>query len=1183
MTKFKKGIFVILAMIGLSCDSLAEDIDLFASGLVSGAAAAAVPNILFVLDNTSNWSRESQQWPAETQGQSEVEAILDVLSSLDSQDKNVNIAILEFTTLGTANEDGGYVRFDLESIQTGLPRLEATLTEIRNNINDPIEKRNSNSSYGNLASDIYAYLSGEAQSFSGAGTPPEQADEDAYVTPYSRFRSPLTEADLCSDTYVVFISNPDSNGPEVDTDANSDQLKALYSAIGESLSVGLAGDSGVGMSMPEYEEVQGNQNSSDLDDLGFSLSCFQNSNECDDLINGKEGEVEPIASACTVNENCFCSQVSQTGSCSQGKQFQVVKPASGDPVGYGPTGDSIDGGDYNFDDWTKFLHDFGVPVTVPGENGEPDTEVRIPITTYTVDVFNAQPSEVHSSLMDNAAKVGGGKRFQATTAEELRTALGRVVGEIIDINTSFAAVTLPLSATNRAQAENKVFVGMFRPDAKRKPRWLGNLKQYQLAVFDRRADGTGGQVKLADAALEEAINPDTGFAQACATSFWTEDTSAVAKDAEGGTGPYFDGLEMEPSPTSECLAEFRGDKSLLSDSPDGAFVEKGGVAQRVRDQASRVILTLSDTNQLEGLSTNHFREPVLFHYASGGDRTIANSAGLKGGDLLVPDGNGGYGENEDLRDPEVMPYEGRRPTVHGDIVHSRPLTITYGPKDSGSGSDFRVFYGANDGLFRSIDPETGEEDWAFIAPEHREGIERLYANTPTINYFGLDASQSTDIGAEPKRYFFDGSTGVFTRYDAQNELEEAYIYLTMRRGGRMIYALDVSPVSGNGVPPTQPRFLWGQGCDADSCTTGFERIGQTWSTPTLGFVRGYVGDSPATAARPNPVLLVGGGWDECLDIDASTFSGCTTGNFVYVLDGATGEMLRAFETEAPVVTEIESLDIDYDGFVDFAYAADAAGNLYRVTFSSISAGAINQSESLGVSEWSLIRIASSNRSGVRFMNQPIVAEVGDKVLVAIGSGDRERPLKENYPYRESVDNRFYLFIDRPFEAAVDVVDLDAMLNAAAGLSGDLDEEGRPDSILNYAGWYLDLPDQGEQIVNQAAIGGGYVFFNSFQAEGSTKGFCRDLGTAKSYRVPLFAPTAVEGEEFGEGVPIPPIIVTVQLDSGDASCSDNCGPGQITNDVVTVIIGLEGFEVLDITPQPLPRIREGYRVEDIDRL
>ena len=143
-------------------------------------------------------------------------------------------------------------------------------------------------------------------------------------------------------------------------------------------------------------------------------------------------------------------------------------------------------------------------------------------------------------------------------------------------------------------------------------------------------------------------------------------------------------------------------------------------------------------------------------------------------------------DNPALGDEEQDPYEGLRPTVHGDIVHSRPLTITYGPTDPNDlskGSDFRIFYGANDGLYRALDPATGTEEWALIAQEHLDGLQRLRSNTPTVDYFGLDESLSSAIGAETKRYFFDGSTGSFTEYDGDNELVTGWIFPTMRRGG----------------------------------------------------------------------------------------------------------------------------------------------------------------------------------------------------------------------------------------------------------------------------------------------------------------------------------------------------------------------------------------------------------------
>ena len=51
---------LLLAMT-FACSVVAEDTDIFASGLQSSTTA---PRILVVLDNTSNWARQSQQWPS---------------------------------------------------------------------------------------------------------------------------------------------------------------------------------------------------------------------------------------------------------------------------------------------------------------------------------------------------------------------------------------------------------------------------------------------------------------------------------------------------------------------------------------------------------------------------------------------------------------------------------------------------------------------------------------------------------------------------------------------------------------------------------------------------------------------------------------------------------------------------------------------------------------------------------------------------------------------------------------------------------------------------------------------------------------------------------------------------------------------------------------------------------------
>ena len=1154
----------------------AEDIDIFASGLASGSAATALPSVLFVLDNTSNWSRQSQQWPDGTQGQSEVRAIRATLERLLDQGKDLNVGLLEYTTDGNANQDGGYVRFDLQRLSVNASSIFSILDTIDANIESPEEKRNSNSAYGNLASDIYAYLAGDSQSFLGEGTPASLPDEDGYANPYVVFESPLTESDICSDTYVILVSNPDSNGPEVDTGQNSDRLRALYAELGEEPSASLAGEIGIGILMPEYEEVKTNSEGTEV--VGYSALGYRRVSQCNNAVNGNTQQSADIQIACPAGGDCYCT--SQFQRC-QGnlKCYQVERPATNsERESYGTTEEEIDGIGYNLDDWTKYLHELGVPVQVEGVDGEPDSIIRVPVTTYTVDVFNAKPSEEHSSLMHSAAEQGGGYRQAATNQAEIERALGRIFGDIIDINTAFAAVTLPLSATNRTQSENKVFVGMFRPASQRKPRWLGNLKQYQFAEFD-------GRIELADVRLERAINPQTGFAQSCATSFWTEDTSSVAK-APGVEGPYFADLGLEPSPVSECLSEFRDGRSVLSDSPDGPFVEKGGAAQQMRMRATgqsdaagqgrtstRVVLTQSGSG-LVPINESAAGGPELLAYLLG------EEAGLKGGDLRVPDGSGtAYVDNPSLGDEEQEPFEGLRPTIHGDVVHSRPLTITYGPiepDDQSEGSKFRIFYGANDGLFRSLDPDSGREDWALIAPEHVDGIQRLYANTPSVDYFGLDASISTEIGAEPKRYFFDGSIGSYTRYNEDDELMTAWIYPTMRRGGRHIYALDVSPTGTAGEPPALPRFKWKIGPEE------LPAMGQSWSMPVAAQTKGYLGSG--TLADPDPVLVFGGGWDDCLDVDqAAPLAGCSLGKKIYVLDADTGALLRSFATDAPVVGDVSAVDIDLDGYIDFIYAADAAGNLYRLNFATLDSLTDSYTETLQTNAWALTKIASSSLSNVRFLNTPVVAPIGNRVFVTIGSGDRERPLKQNYPYVASVQNRFYAFIDEPYGEPASAVDLDAvattsepgMLNLATGLS-----EGAR-LLGNYRGWFLDLPDRGEQVVNPAAIGASRVFFNTFQPEGGTKGFCSDLGKSKLYEVNLFRPERTEGEESGQGVPIPPVIVEVRLDSA-SPCVGECGPGiQEAKTERILIPGLNDPKLLGASPDT--PVGEAYIAEDIDRL
>ncbi len=94
----------------------------------------------------------------------------------------------------------------------------------------------------------------------------------------------------------------------------------------------------------------------------------------------------------------------------------------------------------------------------------------------------------------------------------------------------------------------------------------------------------------------------------------------------------------------------------------------------------------------------------------------------------------------------------------------------------------------------------------------------------------------------------------------------------------------------------------------------------------------------------------------------------------------------------------------------------------------------------------------------------------------------------------------------------------------------------------FDGWYLDLPDRGEQVANPSVIGGGKVFFNTFQPGGDTDELCeRPLGIGTGYELSLFGPEFTQGEEIeAPGIPIPPAIFTVLLPPGLPDCEgDDC--------------------------------------------
>ncbi|HZZ94580.1 MAG TPA: PilC/PilY family type IV pilus protein [Usitatibacter sp.] len=711
------------------------------------------------------------------------------------------------------------------------------------------------------------------------------------------------------------------------------------------------------------------------------------------------------------------------------------------------------------------------------------------VTTYAIDVFNAHPDTYMTPLMQAMAKYGGGQYFAAKNNNAILQAFKDILVQIQSVNSVFASASLPINATNRTQNENQVFIGMFRPDPKAQPRWYGNLKEYQIAMF-------GADARLADSLGQQAVSASTGFVQPCAVSFWTTNS-----------GNYWS-FSGPSAGTCTTVAN-----SALSDYPDGGIVEKGGVAEVIRRGnistatapfvVNRTMLTCASSPCSSVVTFNATNVPAA--------RTGAPDAATNTNIINFTLGQDVLDENADANVTEP------RPSLHGDLVHSRPLPVNFG-----GSRGVELYYGSNDGTYRAVSGGTGQERWSFIAPEHHSKLKRLYDNAPLINYSGLVAGITPTPTS--KDYFFDGSTGVYQNADNS----KVWIFPSMRRGGRMVYAFDVS-ASGS------PVFKWSVGCpnmtDDTGCTSGMTQIGQTWSTPSVAFVKGY--------STTNPIVVFGGGYDPCEDTDAAVNT-CNTGskgNKVFVLDASSGAIQATFSTDRPVASDATFIDRDFDGNADHAYVLDVEGGLYRIDFIDPATFAARDK-----STWTITKIANTTGAYRKFLFAPSALAALGKVYLAFGSGDRERPLITNYPYTTPVQNRFYMFIDN-FATSGLPINLDG--GSMANFTATTDCSTTLDS--SKTGWFMDLTaGRGEQSVTSSVIFGGTIFFSTNRPLASAPGTCSaNLGEARGYAVNLLTASGVigtgatcggsrSGVFTGGGIPPSPVVGTVPVTQADGS-------------------------------------------------
>lgn len=721
------------------------------------------------------------------------------------------------------------------------------------------------------------------------------------------------------------------------------------------------------------------------------------------------------------------------------------------------------------DEFAQFFYGTDVSTALAGSQN---------IITYTIIVddptVTTKSAKSARALLNSAATQGGGKYFEAKDSATLTKALTDVLKEIQAVNSVFAAVTLPVSVNVRGTNLDQVYMGVFRPDADALPRWMGNLKEYQVQV-----DTTTNTPYLADINGLLATNSATGFISPNAISYWTSDSTFWSFHPNGA--------------------------GLSSDSPDGDVVEKGAEAQWLRtnfatSQTSRNVYTCT------GSCTSGSSLSATVFNTTNASITQANTGTSSSTDLqnviYWTRGQDLYDENGDGSTADV------RASIHGDVLHSRPAVVNY--NRYGDNDDVFIFYGGNDGIFHAIQggqiqptgsPSArrgGIEQWGFVPSEFFGGLKSIRDDTTA-----MDLTLSHNPRSPDKPYFVDGPIGVYQhdangdgKYNASDN-DNVYLYLAMRRGGRFLYALDVSD-------PATPKYLWKR----SSSDAGYGELGQTWSTPTPVTLRAFT----------NPVVVMGGGYDTAAE-DGADSSGqaitrpaATMGRAIMIADATNGTLLwqagpsptgATYNKTVSAMTydipaDVLTVDRDNDGKTDRIYAADTGGNIWRV-----------DCDDADPDNWTVTNIAALGgfSHARKFLYSPDLVYVTmasgasqNYDALYIGSGDRE------HPFDTTVTNRFYMIkdtnTDKSISAGFTTITRSDLYDTTANLIqvGTTAEKAAAQTALNAAkGWYITLAT-GEKAVGGPVTVNGTVFFGTNQPQAPTAGACTNLGVARLYTV-----------------------------------------------------------------------------------
>jgi len=265
----------------------------------------------------------------------------------------------------------------------------------------------------------------------------------------------------------------------------------------------------------------------------------------------------------------------------------------------------------------------------------------------------------------------------------------------------------------------------------------------------------------------------------------------------------------------------------------------------------------------------------------------------------------------------------QRGTALGDIVHSRPYYVADTTYPT-------VFVGANDGMLHAFNAAAtlaaggGAERWAYV---------------PSML---LAKMKNLSVDPYVRDYFVDGQINIQT---ITTPSTKRILVGGLGGGGRGLYALDITGSAGLTAADeaaVASKILWEVAPTKVSyanptTANAYVNLGYTYGIPTIAKVAGV------------DAVIIGNGYND----GGGSYSNCTHGTpnyancggdyaaYLYVINAATGQLIGKIKAGASGtagspngLSTPTAIDSDNDGSVDFVYAGDLNGTMWKFNISN---------------------------------------------------------------------------------------------------------------------------------------------------------------------------------------------------------------------------------------------------------